>query len=61
MPYLNREDAAAYLGCQPSTLAKWAARKTGPTYYRRGRRTGYLIEDLDAWRDAHQLRSPAKE
>ena len=60
MTYLTREQAADYLGCQPCTLAKWASKGTGPTYYRRGRNTAYLQQDLDAWRDTHQRRDPAK-
>ena len=61
MTYLNREEAAAYLGCEPSTLGKWASRGIGPAYFRRGRRTHYLRTDLDNWRDTYQRRNPAQE
>jgi excisionase family DNA binding protein len=47
--YLNREDAAAYLGVSPGTLARWASNGEGPRYYRLGRSTKYLPHDLDAF------------
>ena len=61
MKYLNREQAAAYLGFKSSTLAKWASQGTGPAYYRRGRQTGYLQQDLHAWQETHQRVAPKKE
>ena len=52
---LNREEAAKYLGVSKRTLDKWAEKRIGPDYRRRGRRTFYKVEDLDAWSDSFQL------
>ncbi len=61
MTFLNREQAAAYLGFKPCTLAKWASQGIGPAYYRRGRGTAYRQKDLDDWQEEHQRVSPTKE
>ncbi len=52
---LTREQAAAHLGVSKRTLEKWAEKRIGPDYRRRGRRTFYKLQDLDAWSDAYQL------
>ena len=49
-PLLSREQAAAYLGVSPNTLAVWACNKTyGLKYIRVGRCARYRRADLDAW------------
>jgi len=53
---LTREEAASYLGVSKRTLDKWAEKKVGPDYRRRGRRVFYKQSDLDAWSDDHQLK-----
>ena len=44
---LSRNDAAAYLGLQPKTLAMWALRAYGPPTLRVGNRVFYRKTDLD--------------
>ncbi len=46
---LNRAEAALYLNCKESTLAKGAHYGTGPKMVRVGRLVRYRIEDLDQW------------
>jgi excisionase family DNA binding protein len=49
-PLLDREQAAAYLGVAPNTLAVWAC--TGRyelPFVRVGRLAKYRLADLDAW------------
>ena len=47
------DDAAAYVGRTPETLARWRRLGTGPRYYRIGGEGRaaifYLIDDLDAF------------
>jgi len=50
-PLLSRQQAAAFLGVPPATLAAWAYRGTGPRYYRIGRWARYAEEDLITWVD----------
>ena len=46
----TREEAAAYLGVSPSTLANWACtKKFVIPYYRAGRSVKYKKSDLDAF------------
>lgn len=47
-PVFSREEAAAYLGLQPSTLANWACtKKFVIPYFRVGRSVRYKKSDLD--------------
>jgi excisionase family DNA binding protein len=47
---LNQDEAAAYLGVQPSTLEVWRCTKRYPLpYVKVGRLVRYRREDLDAW------------
>jgi excisionase family DNA binding protein len=57
---LTREEAAEYLGVTKRTMDKWANLRMGPNYRRRGRRTFYKLEDLDAWSDTYQQRVMSK-
>jgi Helix-turn-helix domain len=52
---LTRREAAAFLAVPEKTLATWAYRHDGPTYYRVGRWTRYRIEDLQAWLDSRRV------
>jgi excisionase family DNA binding protein len=46
----TREEAAAYLGVSPSTLANWAStKKFVIPYFRVGRSVRYKKSDLDAF------------
>lgn len=48
-PWLNRKEAAKYLGVAESTLANWACNKKFPLpYFRIGRSARYSQCDLDA-------------
>ncbi len=51
IPLLTREQAAAYLGVSPQTLANWASSGRGGIPYVRvsARAIRYRQSDLDAW------------
>jgi excisionase family DNA binding protein len=44
---ISRADAARYLGVSVSTLARWASKNEGPSYYVIGARARYRLGDLD--------------
>jgi len=44
---LSRNDAAAYLGTKPKTLAMWALHRKGPRSVRVGGRIFYFVDALD--------------
>jgi Helix-turn-helix domain len=57
---MDSENAAAYLGLKPKTLAMKRCDGTGPRYIKRGR-IFYFKEDLDAWlADAKRVTSAAQ-
>ena len=47
--WLLRKEAAEYLGLSVSALAHMACEMRGPRYFRAGKHTRYLVEDLDTW------------
>ena len=50
MRYWDTRQAAIYLNLSPRTLEKYRSSKTGPKYYRAGRRrVVYQKKDLDRW------------
>ena len=49
MDFVSRDEAANLLGVSKRTLERWATKKKGPTYYRRGRRATYMRADLLNW------------
>lgn len=57
---LSRREAAAYLQCSYSTLAKWALTPgKGPKFYRTAPHSGlvwYRVEDLDAFVESRAVR-----
>ena len=60
-PRLRAEQAAAYLGLSPSTLAKLRMSGDGPPYAKAGPRiVVYDIADLDAWLAARRRRSTSE-
>lgn len=48
-PFLNTEQAAAYLKLSARHLKRLRRAGKGPTYRRHSRYVQYHIEDLDAW------------
>lgn len=50
---LSRNEAARYVGVQPSTLARWATEDRGPPFLKlspaRSGRIRYSVQDLDRW------------
>ena len=46
---MTREDAAAYLGLKPKTLAMWGLEGKGPSSIKVGGRRFYFQADLDAF------------
>lgn len=49
---LTRENAAAFLGIAPRTLANWKSKGRGPKQTRIGGRVFYRLEDLRGFIDA---------
>ena len=47
--FITTEEAANYLGLQPTTLEAWRCRGGGPKHFRFGRSVRYRIGDLEAW------------
>lgn len=62
-PFLTTEEAASYLRCSESQLAKWRAAGDGPRYLQpggAGTRVLYRREDLDTWLEGEDSQeSPA--
>lgn len=50
---LKTDEAAAYLGREPSTLRWWRSKGLGPKFSGRYSGVRYRRSDLDAWIDAH--------
>lgn len=55
--YHDTRAAALYLGLSPRTLEKWRLSGEGPSYFKRGRRCLYRLDDLDAWAEAGRRNS----
>lgn len=53
--YLDRIEAAEYLGFSKSGFAKMASRGEGPDHSKLGNRTRYAVDDLDRWFEAHKV------
>jgi predicted DNA-binding transcriptional regulator AlpA len=45
----TQEQAAAFLGVKPTTLATWRHQGRGPRYIKIGRSCFYFDSDIDAW------------
>lgn len=54
---LKPEDAAAALSVTAATLANWRLRRSGPAFVRINRTVRYRREDLDAWIEAHRVKT----
>jgi predicted DNA-binding transcriptional regulator AlpA len=57
----TQEEAAAFLGLKPSTLAAWRHQGRGPRYLKIGRSCFYRESDLEAWLDAQAVIPMPKE
>lgn len=56
-PWMNRGEAAEYLGFTTDQLAMYASRGIGPPYYKVTNRTvRYHVTDLDEWMRTHERR-----
>lgn len=53
------DDAAAYIGLSPKTLAKYRVDGIGPPFVKLGR-VYYFKEDLDAWIQARKVSTTAQ-
>lgn len=60
-PFLNTEQAAAYLKLSGRALRRLRARGTGPVFRRHCRFVHYHIDDLDAWSAAQSGRTVAHD
>lgn len=48
-PFLDTNEAAAYLSLQRTTLEAWRCRGGGPRFVKLGRSVRYRSSDLDTW------------
>lgn len=55
-PFLNTEQAAAWLGVSSRSLKRMRVRGDGPVFRRHCRFVQYHIDDLDAWSREHSAR-----
>ena len=53
--FLNTANAAHHLGYSKSSLESWRVERTGPNYYKTGRRVRYKKSDLDAYIEAGRV------
>jgi hypothetical protein len=58
---LKRKDAALLLGVRPATLARWAARREGPPYFRCQKFVFYRLSDLRDWKAKHSVERLPKQ
>jgi len=56
---LTTEEAAALLRVVPLTLKNWRAERTGPTYWRAGRKVYYDRSAILEWVEEQRRRTPA--
>lgn len=55
------EEAAAYIGLKPQTLAKMRVKGTSPPFHKIGSRVLYNVAELDAWIAARARRSTSDQ
>jgi hypothetical protein len=60
-PFLNTDQAAAYLKISSRLLKRLRVRGQGPNFRRHSRFVQYHINDLDAWSDGHSARELARD
>jgi len=56
-PFLNTDQAAAYLKISSRLLKRLRAKGDGPVFRRHSRYVQYHIDDLDAWSRDHSARA----
>jgi hypothetical protein len=59
-PFLNTDQAAAYLKISGRLLRRLRVRGEGPIFRRHCRFVQYHIDDLDAWSVGHSARETAR-
>lgn len=59
--WITRKELADRLGVSEKTAAEWASKGTGPRYARFGKHARYRVSDVEAWEEAHLVRSTAPE
>ncbi|MGN6252585.1 MAG: helix-turn-helix transcriptional regulator [Marmoricola sp.] len=62
-PFLNTDDACAYLGVPKATLLTWRVRRPGygPRAVKAGGRLKYRLSELDRWLQDHEESFPIGE
>lgn len=58
--YIDRHQAARFIGMSYSYLAHRADNPAGPPMIRLGRRVLYKVPELEAWLDAHRVAPPPR-
>ena len=61
--FLDSNEFAALAGISRTTPPAWRLRKTGPTFYRVGRRVSYRRDDIERWLECRRVDpgSPSRE
>jgi len=59
-PFLNTEQAAAYLALSSRQLKRLRVRGLGPVFRRHSRYVQYHIDDLDAWSRENSAKGTGK-
>ena len=59
-PFLNTDQAAAYLGISGRLLKRLRATGDGPIFRRHSRYVQYHLDDLDAWSRERSARGTAR-
>lgn len=62
-PFLNTDDACAYLGVPKATLLTWRVRRPGygPRAVKAGGRLKYRLSELDRWLASHEESFPEEQ
>lgn len=53
--FLDRKQAAEYLGVKFNTLTSWVSQKKGPPFYKTGKAVRYKVEDLNAFLEKYRV------
>lgn len=59
-PVLDPDQASAFIGAEPKTLANWRCQGIGPAFIRVGRKIVYDPADIEAWKASNRFQSTSE-